>query len=609
MLLKSRRFAPLFSTQFFGALNDNLFKSAFVASLTYGALAGSTGSFDADVNLATIALIAPFFLFSAFAGELADGVDKSRLAVVLKLSEALVMVVAAAGLIIANKTLLLVALFAMGTQSAFFGPIKYALLPQHIEATRLVEANAWVEGATFVAIVIGSALGTAVASLPGGELWVAGMLVVFALVGLMSAALIPAAPPRERARLRTLLSPVSSVRNMWRAGRRPGLLSTMLLASGFWLLGAVVLGQLPKTNLLLEGGPMGLVVLLTIFTIGIGAGSMAAERLSARLGALRDGALVHAALLMALSLFVLGGALGAGSFVGVALALALLGVGGGLFAVPLNARIQELADPAECARVIALNNVLNAGFMVLGAGAAAAALVAGVSLSWVFVAAGVVAFVVAMAAGHLHARSAAHLTIRLLVRFMYRIDVRGLAHVPMRGGALIAVNHQSFIDAFIVGALVQRRMHFVMDHRMANLPVLRHFFRFAGAIPIASRDEDASLLERAYERIDAALAAGDLVCIFPEGHCTRDGHMGDFRPGILKILAARQVPVVPVGLRGLWGSFFSYAHGYPMRSLPRRVRARVCLRFGEPMEVLSNVHALRTSVGSLADPHLIGVPA
>lgn len=175
------------------------------------------------------------------------------------------------------------------------------------------------------------------------------------------------------------------------------------------------------------------------------------------------------------------------------------------------------------------------------------------------------------------------LVIIAWVRLSYRFRARGLEHLPAHGGAVLVCNHVSFIDGLLVGVAARRKVRFVMDHRIFRYRALHWFFRTVGAIPIAPRSEDHAVRERAFERIAAALRAGELLCIFPEGMVTHTGQMNEFRPGIERILAATPVPVIPMALRGLWGSFFSRKDGPAMRKAPRRFRARVELRCGAPV--------------------------
>lgn len=594
-LLRTRRFAPLFWTQLLGAFNDNLLKSALVVALTFGAFRRGDAPEGLLVNLATALLVLPFFLFGSLAGQLADRSDKARLARWLKRAEIGAMSLALVGFLVGSVPTLFVALFLMGAQSAFFGPIKYALLPQHLREGELVAGNALVEAGTFLAILGGTLAGALLVGLPGVGVPLVGVVIVaLAVGGTFCARRIPAAPPSADAApvdpnllrgTRSLLRVARRDRQSWRA---------VLGMSAFWLAGAVVLGQLPALAEQLQAGEGGLTTLLAAFTFGIGVGSYAAERLSGGrvdLGWVPVAAAALASLTVALP--------HAGSLASTAAILFALGVAGGLFAVPLMSLLQRRARAEERAQIIAANNVVNALFMTLGAGYAALRLGGGAGLEALFAELGLFLGIVAAAALALAHREAIRLGVAALVRVVYRVDARGLAHLPEEGPALLVANHLSFVDAFVLGGLCPRPVRFVMDHRMARLPGLGWLFRLCRVIPIAPAKEDPALLERAFAEIDAALAAGEVVGIFPEGKCTRDGEVDVFRPGVERILAARPVPVVPVALDGLWGSFFSYAHGLPMRFFPRRFRSRVRVRVGAPVDAALPAGALRDRVLAL----------
>jgi 1-acyl-sn-glycerol-3-phosphate acyltransferase len=606
-LLRTRRFAPLFWTQLLGAFNDNLFKSALVVALTFGAFRDAALPIDALVNLATALLVLPFFLFGSLAGQLADRFDKAKLARALKVAELVAMGLALIGFQLASLPLLFVSLFLMGTQSAFFGPIKYALLPQHLKPEELVAGNAAVEAGTFVAILGGTLAGALIVAIPNvGVLLVGGAIVLVALFGVLTAKAIPAAPGSAHAKVDPNL--VRGTRELLRVARRDrAVWGAIVGLSVFWLGGAVILGQLPRLAQALGGDEDALTILLAAFSFGIGAGSFVAERIAR--GRILVGSVPFALAAIGALTAWLPSATSVGS---AAILLFAIGVSGGLFAVPLMTLLQARAREDERARVIAANNVVNSLFMVVGAAYAAWRLSGGdvavsdvaidagvtgplaslfVELGLFLVAASLVAFVATL-------RDAIHLLIAGLVRVMYRVDARGLDRVPTEGAALVVANHESFVDAFVLGGLCARPIRFVMDHRMTKMPGLGWLFRAARVIPIAPAKEDPELMARAFEEIDAALAAGEVVGLFPEGKCTRDGEVDVFRPGVERILAARPVPVVPVALDGLWGGFFSYANGVPMKTFPRRFWSRVKVRAGAPVE-LRDASAIREAVLAL----------
>jgi 1-acyl-sn-glycerol-3-phosphate acyltransferase len=630
-LLRSRRFHPLFLTQLLGALNDNLFKSALVMTITFGVASRSGVSLSGLLNLASALLILPFFVFSALAGQLADKLEKSRLVRALKLAEAAIMVVATVGFLLESVPLLLVALFLMGTQSAFFGPVKYAILPQHLRDEELVAGNGLVEMGTFVAILAGTIVGGLVIAIgPLGPTIASGLVLATAAAGWVASRRIPPAPAAAPA-LRIDWNAVRATRDTLRiAGRDRSVLGAVLAASWFWLFGALFLTQFPIfARDVLGGGELTVTWLLAIFSMGIGAGSVACERIA------RGRIELALVPLAAVSMTVFAADLAiftapmtaAGEPTGplsvpprVAVDLFLLGASGGLFIVPLYALMQRRSREHERSRVVAANNIANALFMVVAAGAAVALRAAGMTVPELFLVTAAANGVVAVVAAVWLRRWLLRVVISVLVRTTYRVRARGLERIPDAGPALLVCNHPSFADAVILGGLCPRPVRFVMYHGVFRIPALRWFFRLVRAIPIAPRREDPEVMEAAFDEIDRALAAGELVCIFPEGKVTRDGRVDEFRPGFERILARRPVPVVPLGLRGMWGSFFSWKHGPPMRSWPRRFWARIEVVVGAALppaglaaetlrrEVLALSHG-PVEGWSLEEPRSMGTPS
>lgn len=579
-LLRRRRFAPLFVTQLLGALNDNLFKSALVVTLTVAAAREGGASVDTLVNLSTALLIAPFFLFSALAGELADKLDKARLIRVLKASELAIMLAAAAGFHLRSLPLLFGALFLCGAQSAFFGPLKYGILPQHLRPRELVAGNALVEVGTFVAILLGTLLGGLVVALDGvGIVAIGALLALVALAGWIASAAVPPAPASAPELAIDWNLPRGIAKNLALARRNRPAFRAIVGASWFWFLGALLLAQLPLIATRVIGGDeRTITILLAIFTVGIGLGSLLAGKLSGgriELGLVAPASLALAALLADLALRV-GAAAPSGEVpLGIALDLAGLGLAGGVFVVPLYALMQERSSPEERSRIISANNIVNAIFMVAAAAFAIGLSALGASLEELLLATAALAAVATGVVAVLTRDFLLRLLVAVVVRVVYRVRQEGLEHVPDHGAALLVANHVTYTDAIVLGGLCRRPVRFVVYHRIHDAPVLRWFFRLVRAIPIALRSEDPARLERALDEIDRALAEGELVGIFPEGKLTRDGELDLFRPGVERILERRPVPVVPVALRGLWGSFFSYAGGPPLRKWPRRVWSRV----------------------------------
>lgn len=584
-LLTTRRFAPFFATQFLGAFNDNLFKNALIVLLTFQAAQWTTLPAGVLANLAAGIFILPFFLFSATAGQLADKYDKARLARLVKLLEMLIMGVAAAGFALHSLAVLLAALFLLGLHSTLFGPVKYAILPQHLHADELVGGNALVEAGTFVAILLGTLAGGLLAGTGGDPRWVAFAGLLVAVAGYLASRGIPAAPPPAPG-LTINPNPLTETwRNLGFARANRTVFLSILGISWFWLYGALFLAQFPAyAKDVLGGDETSVTLLLATFTLGIGLGSLLCERLSGRLveiglvpfGSIGltlfglDLAFASPAALPAGAPLATGALLGLPGSWRVLGDLFALGLFGGFFIVPLYALVQLRSAAGQRARIIAANNILNALFMVGGALAAAGLLAAGVSIPWLFGIAATANALVALYIYRLVPEFLLRFIVWLLIHSVYRLRVEGLEHIPEEGPAVVVCNHVSFVDALVITAACRRPIRFVMDHRIFRTPILRFVFRESRAIPIAPAREDPAMMERAFDEVARALEAGELVGLFPEGRITDTGELHPFRPGIRRIVERTPVPVVPLALRGLWGSFFSRKDGPAMRRPLRR---------------------------------------
>ena len=580
-LLRERRFAPFFWTQFLGAGNDNIYKNALVIFVAFQAATLTTLSANDLVNIAAAVFIAPFVLFSATSGQLADKFEKSRLIRLIKLFEIAIMVLGAVGFYRRNLVLLFSALALMGVHSTLFGPVKYAILPQHLRSDELIGGNGLVEMGTFVAILLGEVVGGLVIAIkPDGPVLAGATAIAVALGGYLVSRGVPITPA-VAPELKINWNPFTETgRNLRLAyGNRVVWLS-MLGISWFWFYGATYLTQFATfTKDVLGGDEHVATLLLAIFSVGIGVGSLLCERLSGHkveIGLVPFGSI-------GLSVFAIdlyfasrglqpGGLAGIEHFVSVhahwriVADLVLLGMFGGFYIVPLYALIQERSDPAYRSRIIAANNILNALFMVASAAIALGLLKAGLSIPALFLATGLMNAVVALYIYLLVPEFLMRFLAWLLIHSVYRVDKQGLEQVPEQGACVIVCNHVSFVDPIVIAACVRRPVRFVMDHRIFSIPVLNFVFRTMRVIPIASAKEDPTLKERAFEEAANALKAGEIVGIFPEGKITDTGELNPFRPGLQRILEQAPVPVVPMALRGLWGSFFSRSYqGKAMR--------------------------------------------
>ena len=577
-LLKQRRFGPFFSVQFLGAFNDNVYKNALVIMLTFQAASMTTMSSSLLVNLCAGLFILPFFLFSATAGQLADKYEKALLTRLVKVFEIVIMVIGALGFYFLHLELLLIALFMMGMHSTMFGPVKYAYLPQHLKKEELVGGNGLIDAGTFIAILLGTILGGVLIGIkPSGAMWVAATAIVVAVVGYWvsrSVLLSPAPSPELKINWNPLTETWANLKFL-RTNRTVFL--SILGISWFWFYGAMFLSQFPNfTKDVLGGSEHVVTLLLSVFSVGIGLGSLLCEKLSGHkieIGLVPFGSI--GLTIFAVDLFFASPAshgaasvtLGAMAFLQqagswrVLFDLLMIGVFGGFYIVPLYALIQSRSEPSHQARVIAGNNILNALFMVLAAGVAILGLSFGMTIPQLFLLTGLLNALVAIYIYTLVPEFLMRFLVWLLIHSVYRLEKKGLDNIPEEGAAMLVANHPTFIDALVIAAACRRPTRYVMDHKRFNTPVLSFLFRATRSIPIAPAKEDPAMLERAYDEIAKGLEAGDLICIFPEGRVTDTGDMYPFRGGIKRIIDRTPVPVVPIALRGLWGSFFGRQGG------------------------------------------------
>jgi 1-acyl-sn-glycerol-3-phosphate acyltransferase len=594
-LLRERRFAPFFWTQFLGAGNDNVYKNALVIFVAYHATTLTTLDPNTLVNVAAAVFILPFVLLSATSGQLADKFEKSRMIRAIKVFEIGIMLVGCAGFALRSLPLLLTALALMGVHSTLFGPIKYAILPQTLHPEELTGGNGMVEMGTFVAILIGTIVGGVVVAIePHGPLLAGGVAILVALAGYVVSRAIPPAPA-VAPELAINWNPFTETwRNLRFAQQSRVVWLAMLGISWFWFYGATFLTQFPNFTRGIVGGDEHVATfLLAIFSVGIGTGSLLCERLSRRrveIGLVPFGSIGMT--LFAIDLWLASRNLHADALGGIDVLLrepahwrviadlVLIGVFGGFYIVPLYALIQQRSAPAHRSRIIAANNILNALFLVASAGIALGLLMAGLDIPGLFLVTGLMNAVVALFIYALVPEFLMRFLAWILVSTVYRVRSSGLERIPDEGACVLVCNHVSYADAVVIAASVRRPVRFVMDHRIFTTPVLSFIFRTMRAIPIAPAKEDATMKTRAFDEVAAALTAGEVVCIFPEGRLTPDGHLHPFRPGVQAIVARNPVPVIPMALRGLSGSLFARARG---RAGARGLFAPIELVVGEPV--------------------------
>jgi 1-acyl-sn-glycerol-3-phosphate acyltransferase len=574
-LLGQRRFGPFFWVQFLGAGNDNLFKFAFTVLVTYRLRVDWLPAELAGLVIGAL-FIFPYLLFSATSGQLADKYDKALLIRFVKSLEIAIMLLAGYGFITSNVVLLLLCVFLMGLHSTLFGPVKFAYLPQHLNERELTGGNGMVEMGTFVAILLGQVAGGQLIAIEGsGGLWVAAGCFVAAVLGRVVAQAVPVSPATDAA-LKINWNPFTETwANLKLASQSVVVFRSLLGISWMWFFGAVFLSMFPAfARDVLHGKEQVASLLLVVFSIGIGVGALLCEMLSRRhveIGLVPLGAIGMSVFSIDLYFATTGlppaSGLSATQFIGMAAHwrvmadLALLSLFAGIYSVPMYALIQMRSQPTHRARIIAANNILNALFMIVSSVLVGLMLKAGFSIPQVFLAVGLANAVVAAYIFLLVPEYLLRFIAFVLTRCIYRFRVRGDEHIPTEGAAILVCNHVSFIDAVVLMAASPRPIRFIMDHRIFAAPVLGWLFKLGKAIPIAPQKEDAAAYERAFEQARRVLEEGDLLCIFPEGGITKDGSLGEFKGGIMKILQTHPVPVVPLALQNLWGSFFSRAEG------------------------------------------------
>ena len=594
-LLSKRRFLPFFITQSLGALNDNLFKQSLILAILYKlSIEGDRGIW---VNLCALLFIVPFFLFSALAGQFGEKYAKDRLIRLIKLGEIAIMAVGAIGFAFDHLVLMLIALFAMGTHSALFGPVKYSILPQTLHEDELVGGNGLVEMGTFLSILAGT-IGAGIMLSSNNYATVVSLVIVsVAVLGYLASRSIPNAPA-DTPNLHLNWNIFSESWATLRMGlnQTPAVSRSVVGNSWFWFVGAIYLTQIPAyAKDWLHGDETVVTLILTVFSVGIALGSMLCEKLSGRkveIGLVPFGS-------FGLTVFGLLwwwhsgqvpqnlqahdwlGVLGFSQVWWVLIDILGLGVFGGFYIVPLYALIQSRTAENERARVIAANNILNALFMVVSAIVTIVLLsVAKLTIPELFLVVSLLNIAVNTYIFKIVPEFSMRFMIWMLSHSMYRVQHKNLDAIPDEGAALLVCNHVSFVDALLIGGAVRRPIRFVMYYKIYNLPVLNFIFRTAGTIPIAGRGEDEVIYERAFRKIAEYLSDGELVCIFPEGKLTTDGQINEFKAGVTRILEQTPVPVIPMALQGLWGSFFSRD---PNKGVFHRLWSRVTLVAGAPI--------------------------
>lgn len=586
-------FAAFFWTQFLGAFNDNFYKMA-VSLVALNAVVSGTGGFYVD--LIALLFILPSALFSGYAGHLADVYSKRRVLVAVKVFEIFVMALALIAFVSGGIDPMLAIVFLMGVHTAFFSPAKYGILPEMVPNAELSRGNGLLEMSTFVAIILGTSLsGPIYMAWKDRPAWIGVLLVAIAVVGTCTSLWIPRVPASSGARV-FRLNPFGEI---WEGLKRlypdRALWLTVLGISYFWFVGALVqLDTLFFGKELLALDEAHITLLGTFLAVGIGVGSLAAGRLSGdkvELGLVPAGSIA-----MGISIALL--AFTGRSYAATSAALIAIGFAGGLFAVPLNALLQQRSGRDEKGRLIATNNFLNTFAIALAAGAhwlLRSAL--GLAPDHIALLLGAFTLAATVVVLRLVPDYFARFTLWLLTHTIYRIRIVGQEHVPLRGPALLVCNHVSYADPLLVGASVQRFIRFMMYAPYYEMRSVNWLFRLMKAIPVSARNR-RDIVE-SLRRARAELAEDHVVCIFAEGGISRTGNLLPFKRGFEKIVEDMNVPVIPVHLDRVWGSVFSFKQGRFLWKRPERIPYPVTISFGAPLPSSATAHDARQAVAEL----------
>jgi len=601
--LLSPRFVSFLTAQFLGAANDNAFKMTLTL-FVLASVVGETAQLRFN-SLATFLFPLPFLLLSPLAGYLADRYSKDRMVGVTKAPEILAMALAVVAFAVGSLPALLGVLFLMATQSAFFSPAKYGLLPEAFAHEKLSMANGILNMTTNMAILAGSVAGVVLfARFRDEPIYIGWILLSVAVLGSLAALYVPRTPSGSRVAVLEW-NPIRSSLDNWRLIReKPELVHTLVGIAYFSFLGSAFLTVIPVYGKNVLGlGETGAGTMLMILSIGIAVGSIVAGRLSqgrVEIGLVPLGSIGLTVFSLGLALVRPGGMqLFQGLPLSATVLLLSLGLSAGLYIVPLNALLQQRSPEGMKGRLIAFSNVLSFSAVILAAVLSLAmTMIKGVSTQHVVLVLSLLTLGATVYILTLLPNFLVRLVLYLLTNAFYRIEVHGDENLPT-GGALLVANHVSWVDALLVGMASDRMIRFLMYRGYYEAKPLNWLFRKMGVIPIA-RGDSPEQKEQSLAMARAEIENGHVVCIFAEGAITRTGNLLKFRRGFEQIASGMTAPIIPVCLDGVWGSIFSWERGRLLFKWPRHVRAPVRVLFGKPMPASANSHEVRHAVQELS---------
>jgi acyl-[acyl-carrier-protein]-phospholipid O-acyltransferase / long-chain-fatty-acid--[acyl-carrier-protein] ligase len=596
-LLADTRFEAFLWTQFLGAFNDNVYKmivSIFAVRMAATSAAGSSRY----LAIAGAVFVIPFLLFAGYAGQLADRYSKTRVLQITKSLEVVTMLMGMAALLAGRMDFLLIVLFLLATQANFFSPAKYGILPEMMSEANLSRANGLLELTTFVAIVVGTSFGTFLYERWQNQpLRMGGTLLAIAVVGTLASLHMRRIPAATVAPEKFHWNPFHEIIAGAVELREQ---RTMALAvagiSWFWFVGALFqMALLLAGKEIFHAAESQVGFLVTALAAGIGAGSIMAGAISGdhiELGLVPVGSALMGFFAILLGLTT--------SYTWALVWLAGVGFCGGLFAVPLNAYLQEHAGATEKGRILATNNFIN---MVGVIGASGVLWMLHDALHWnasaIILALGIVMLTGSLAVARLMPATAIRFVLWCISMMLFRIRVEGPGRVPRTGAALIVANHVSYADSVFVGLTTPRIIRFLIWRPIYEIPFAKRIFRILLAIPLEPRSPRGTI--QALRSARQELLRGNLVAIFPEGEVTRTGDLNPFERGFERIVHGTGAPIIPMNIEGIYGHPLSCKGGALLRSWERVWRPRITVKIGEPIHTVLSPAELRRVVEELAE--------
>ncbi|MBC9866463.1 MAG: MFS transporter [Opitutae bacterium] len=589
-------FWSLWVTQCQGAFSDNVFK--FVVIFSAMSLYPNESDQDRLVSLIGALFAVPFILFTMTGGFCADRFSKRSVAIRIKLGEMVIMCLGAIGLYLGYLNLLLGVIFLMSAQSAFFGPVKYGLLPELLVEKRLSWGNGIIGLGTFISIILGTIAGGLLFDAFDNQTNTGFILIALATAGMMASRGISRVPPADPAKPYRL----NFLGEFWRqftyARKDFVLLISIVGGTYFWFLGALV-----QQSVMIYGRNelqlsfFNTSILFAMMAVGIGLGSMAAGYISKR--KIETGLIPLGAIGVSVFSFLMGQAgLPTHQF---GLFLGCVGFFGGFYIVPINALVQHRPESRRKGSIIAMQAFLSWVGILLASGVYFLLKSIGLSTSNIFTVVGAVTLVATVYVLWLLPDSFLRLLLVLLTNTLYRIRIRGRDNIPDKGGVLFVCNHLSYIDALFLFASIDRPIRFIMSDDAYRIWFVKPFAKILQVIPMPSRQRPRQIVQGLREA-SARIVAGEVVCIFAEGQVSRTGNLLPFRRGFVRIMRDLDNPIIPVNLGGVWGSIFSYERGRAVWKMPKRIPYPVSVRFGKPMAAHSQPAEVRQAVQDLAQP-------